>query len=143
MNNIFYQTEIKEYGKFAPVLESIGNYGCLAMCYLWTVGIEPLNAPSMAEYLSDAMLNGLLDKECTVLDADRFLLFFTGKKYRVQKKQISSIKTIKKATPVRYDYEGKSHWVVVEDGKIIFNSLINSVCVSKGTPTTAREINLC
>jgi hypothetical protein len=35
-----------------------------------------------------------------------------------------------------------SHWVVVENGKVVFNSLQYSNCVEKGKPTEARIIKI-
>lgn len=119
--------------------KQIGNYGCLAMCYLYCVG----RATADWEYIklvSDAMDEGLLDGECTVLDAPAYLEAFTGKKYNVEKEVCVDISKIKNATPVRYDYNGSYHWVVVQNGKIVFNSIANSLCVNKGRPSTMRVI---
>lgn len=120
----------------------IGKYGCLAMCYLYCVGIAPKTEGDMIKYISSAMDKGLLDEECTVLDASKLLQHFTGKKWHVQKKDIDDIDEIKDATPVRFSNGGNAHWVVVENGRIVFNSLADSVCVAKGHPTSARVITL-
>lgn len=122
--------------------ETIGKYGCLAMCYLYCVGIGPEKDGTMIEYVSRAMDAGLLDDECTVLDASRYLQHFTGKWYDVIKKDITDISDIKDPTPVRYSYNGRGHWVVVEDGKIVFNPLQESVRVANGAPDSARIIRL-
>lgn len=122
----------------AKNIEAIGKYGCLAMCYIYCMGIDP-EKESYCQIVSDAMDEKLLDNECTVLDAEKFLLWLTGKRYKVSKKQYDDIKKIKEPTPVKYSYNGRSHWVVVEKGKIVFNSLINSQCVTKGSP--AKELN--
>ena len=53
----------------------------------------------------------------------------------VTKEQFNDLSKVK-CWPVRYVYNGKGHWVVVEKGKIVFNSLINSQCVAKGKPDT-------
>ncbi|MBQ4379514.1 MAG: DUF261 family protein [Treponema sp.] len=122
--------------------EMIGKYGCLAMCYLYCVGVAPESEGEMIKHVSTAMDKGLLDEECTVLNASKLLEHFTGKKFIVTKKAISDIKNIQEATPVRYAYNGKGHWVVVENGKIVFNSIANSVCVKYGKPDSARIISL-
>lgn len=129
---------------FAPQTEikKITDNCCLFMCYLFCMGIEPENASSWLVYLSRALENGLVDDECTVLDAQKLLFHVTGKKYAVEKKEIKSLAEVQKMAPVRFDYNGLSHWVVVEEGKIVFNSLLNSNCVNKGKPTTARIIRL-
>ena len=114
-------------------IEAIGKYGCLAMCYLYCVGIRD-NATEYIRILSDCMNKGILDKECTVLDARKFLRYVTGKEFDVIKKQFDDLKKITEPYPVRYVFNGAAHWVVVEKGKVVFNSLINSNCVSKGMP---------
>lgn len=123
-------------------IRAIAEYGCLAMCYLYCIGLDG-DAISYIEYVSCAMEKGYLDKDCTVLDGAKYLNFFSSdKKYKVTKQDISDIKDIKARTPVRFDYNGNSHWVVVEKGHIVFNSLLNSVCVNKGKPVTSRIISL-
>lgn len=120
----------------AGVAKNIGmiaKNGCLAMCYLYCVGIDG-NADDYIWAVSNAMESKLLDNECFVLNAEKYLEWYTGKRWKVEKKQIDDITTIKEATPVRYSYNGLAHWVVVEDGKIVFNPLLNSVCVNKGHP---------
>ena len=121
-------------------LKAIAKYGCLAMCYLYCIGIVSEDTIMTMQSLKTAMEKGLLDTECTVLDATKFMEFFAHKKYIVSKKNITSIANIKDKTPVRYEYNGSGHWVVVENGKIVFNSLANSICVAKGKPTSARVI---
>lgn len=120
---------------------TVGKYGCLAMCYLYCLGIE-CDDLQYVRYLYDAQKMGLLDGEFTVLDADRYLSSFSGKDYKVDKKVCIGIKNIIKPTPVRYDYDGAYHWVVVENGEIVFNPLLNSICVNKGRPSTMRVISL-
>lgn len=132
---IYPQTFAKEVAKNC---KAIGDYGCLAMCYLYCVGIRD-NPAEYVRILSNCMDKGILDEECTVLDASKFLEWVTGKRFDVIKKQYDNLKDIKEPYPVKFSYNGKSHWVVVENGKIVFNSLINSQCVAKGKPAT--ELN--
>lgn len=123
-------------------ITNIGKYACLAMCYAYCVGIDPEQNTEMIKTVSDAIDSGILDSECTVLDAEKYLKWLTGKRFLVTKKQINKIEDIKEYTPVKYSYNGRAHWVVVKDGKIVFNSLFNSVCVNHGKPTEARIITL-
>lgn len=139
------QTEAAQWSAVFPDckrLKAIANFSCLAMVYLWVLGIEAENVPLYLKSISNAIDEGLLDDECTVLNAEKFLESFSGRSFKVLKKDITSIKNIKKPTAVRFDYNGHSHWVGVENGKIAFNSLANSVCVSRGKPTTARIVEL-
>ena len=55
--------------------------------------------------------------------------------FKEAKEQFNDLKKVK-CYPVRYVYNGRGHWVVVDNGKIVFNSLINSQCVTKGKPDT-------
>lgn len=119
--------------------ESIGKYGCLSMCYLYCLGIEGVE---LINCTARAMERGLLDSECTVLNAEDFLLYFSGRRFKVTKQPVKTLKNIKNPTPVRFDYNGNSHWVVVENGEIVFNSLDNSQCVKLGLPVTARVMEL-
>ncbi len=121
---------------------NIGKYSCLAMCYLYCIGIDEENELEYIRLVNNAIKEGLLDDECTVLNAEKFIEHFSGRRCRVLKKNIYNIKDIKEPTPVNYTYNGYNHWVVVENGKIAFNSLLNSNCVNKGKPTEARIIKL-
>jgi len=120
---------------------AIGKWGCLAMSYIYCMGIE--DESEILSLVSKAIDKNIIDGECTVLDASKLLEFVSGKKFKVEKKTITSIKGIKDPTPVRFKTEdGCGHWVVVENGKIVFNSLLNSVQVTKGKPVEARVITL-
>lgn len=112
------------------------------MCYLYCMGIIPETDGEMIKHVSTAMDKGLLDEECTVLNASSLLRHFTGHDFHVEKKAITSINEIVEPTPVRYSYGDKGHWVVVQNGKIVFNSIEDSVCVIYGRPTEARIITL-
>lgn len=133
-------TQGKEYPQTRAL--TIGKYGCLAMCYLFCANV-PIS--KYYDIISKAMDCGILDNECTVLDASKFIEFTTGKKCTVTKEQFLQEDLEKEmhsptARPVRFDYKGNSHWVVVEKGLIVFNSLEHSVCVEKGFPSTQRII---
>ena len=52
------------------------------------------------------------------------------------------IKKIKEKTIVKFTNGKYSHWVVAENGKVVFNSLKYSKCVSEGKPTEARIIKI-
>lgn len=125
----------------AKNIKAIADNGCLAMCYLYCIGLGD-SEYNLIGILSEAMDMGLLEKDCFVSDADKFLNAYCGaNKVKVIKKNITSLEEITgDFTPVRFDYKGKGHWVVVENGRIVFNPLLNSQCVNKGKPTTSRII---
>lgn len=122
-------------------IKEIGKNACLAMCYLYCAGIDPQNEIEYLRLVNSAIKEHILEKDCTVKDADLFLKWITGRKTTVIKKTVASIKNIVEPTPVRYVAKGYGgHWVVVENEKIAFNSLANSVNVTKGEPVEARII---
>lgn len=134
----FPQTTAAEIAENA---KEIGKNSCLAMCYIYCAGIDPDNEIEYIRTVNNAINAGILEKDCTVKDAERFLMWLTGRKTAVAKKTVSDIKDIKSPTPVRYKADGMGgHWVVVEDGKIVFNSITNSLNVTKGKPVEARVI---
>ena len=130
---IYPQTFAQEVAKN---IDPISKYGCLSMCYLYCMGIH--DTVEMIRIISDCMDKGILDRECTVLGARKYLRYVTGKNYDVIKEQYNDMKKVK-CYPVRYVYNGKGHWVVVDSGRIVFNSLINSQCVTKGKPDTKEN----
>lgn len=129
----------KLYQQFpSPKLKAIKDYGCCAFTALWVAGIEPEDAEAVM-ILGKMIDNGCLDKDCTV-NWNPCFEYLTGRKIKVDFVDIKDIKNIKDRTPVKFSYNGKSHWVGVENGKIAFNSLESSVCVNKGKPVTCRKI---
>lgn len=130
--------------------EAIGKYGCLAMCYVFCVIEKAREAKNGENYflsiVCEAMEKGIIDKECTVYDADKFLEFvakylFLDARWTVQKKNITAIDGIVDATPVRFYAQGHGgHWVVVKNGKIVFNPLVKSFNVENGKPIEARVL---
>ena len=130
----------KLYQQFPTVkLKSIMQNACCAFTFLWCMGIDPDDAESII-MIGKCIDAGAIDGDCTVY-WDKMSQHCTGRSCAIDKVEIKSISKIKDRTPVRYDYMGKSHWVGVEKGKIAFNSLKSSNCVSKGKPTQARILH--
>lgn len=125
------------------VAKAIGDYGCCAFVALWALGIEPKTDAEAIELVAEAMEKGAVEKDCTVKWIE-FARLFTGKNIKVEFMEIKSLidlnkkKSICGRIPVRFDYDGNSHWVGVEDGKVAFNPLEKSRCVEYGKPTKAR-----
>lgn len=140
MNKFKHQTACMEMAKRFQdeKLEMIGKYGCCAFVALWIMGIE-------GDYqniclLADCMGKSL-ENDCTVKWYD-FFLTCSGRKVKVEFREINDLMELVDVDrcAVRYDYNGKSHWVGVEHGRIAYNSLESSQCVTKGKPVTARII---
>ena len=123
---------------------NIGNYGCLAMCYLYCIGFNNVSDSTMIKMVADALSQGILSDDCSVKSGAWLCEYFTGKKYFVDKQKITDISNIKNPTPVFYGINGKDgHCVVVADGKIVFNPLRYSNNVINGQPVLARFISQC
>lgn len=132
----------KLYDEFkCPELQTIAKYGCCAFVLLWCLGIEPDEDAEAVITVSRMIRNGAIQSDCTVKWYDA-IKYMTGRTSSVDFIDIKTIKGIKDRTPVRFDYNGKSHWVGVEKGKIKFNPLGNSVCVNMGKPATMRKLNI-
>lgn len=111
------------------------------MCYIYCAGIDEDNEIEYLRIVNNGIKNGTLDKDCTVKDAEKFLFGITGRKVTVNKSNVQNISEIKNIAPVRFVAEGYGgHWVVVQDGKIIFNPIDDSVNVNKGKPVETRTI---
>ena len=122
--------------------KSAGNGACLALCYIKAALGKDATPQMMIDALYKATERNIVNvkKDCFVEDAISLMKVANSKKvYSVIKKDISFISGIKLGA-VRYSYNGYSHWVLVEDGKIVFNSLEDSQCVKYGTVKEARLI---
>ncbi len=114
---------------------------CLFYCYAYCSGILYEVAEDAYDEAEYQRLKGTLGADGFVRDADKLLQNLTARYARVEKVKINSIADIKDETPVCYQYGDKTHWVVVRDGQIVFNSLEHSICVEKGEPVSARVIH--
>lgn len=124
-------------------LKSIKDYACCAFTLMWCLGYEPDDTEAILTvgYMIDKKV---IDADCTVYWAQA-AEYLSGRKLTVEFKDIKDpkeLKALKDRTPVKFSYNGKSHWVGVEEGKVKFNSLEKSVCVDKGKPVTARILKL-
>ena len=124
--------------------KSAGNGACLALCYIRAALGKEATPQMMIDALYKAAERNIVNvkKDCFVEDAISLMKVANSKKvYSVVKKDISFISGIKLGA-VRYSYNGYSHWVLVEDGKIVFNTLEDSQCVKYGTVKEARLITI-
>ena len=122
-------------------LKSIKDYACCAFTLLWWLGIDCDDITAIMT-VSDLIKSHALDEDCTVHWA-KCIEQLTGRQMEsLEKVQISSIKKIKERTIVRFIKNSAGHWVGVENGKVVFNSLAYSKCVAEGKPTEARIIKI-
>lgn len=126
----------------AKNLKSIKEYGCCAFVLMWCLGIEPDDDAEAVMTVDSLIQSGALKDDCTVKWAEAIRRLTCREMKAVDFVNITSILHIKDRCPVRYDHNGKSHWVGVEDGKVAFNPLKHSVCVENGKPATMRIIHI-
>ena len=137
------QTLASELYKHFPneKLKMIKDYACCAFSLIWYLGLD-LSDVDAIMLVSDLMDSKALDEECTVYWGN-CIKQLTGREMEsLEKVQIKDLKKIKEKTIVKFSNGGYSHWVVAENGKVVFNSLKYSKCVSEGKPTEARIIKI-
>lgn len=124
-----------------PRLKSIKDYGCCAFALIWWLGIDCSDTDAIM-LVSDLIKSNAVDVDCTVYWA-KCIKQLTGREMEsLEKVQISSLRKIKDRTIVRFTNGKAGHWVGVENGKVVFNSLAYSKCVAEGKPTEARIIKI-
>ena len=111
--------------KIQDIYKSLGEYGCLLLCYLKEACVKV----DIAKYFNELVELEIIDNDCYVLDGDRLLKFF-GSELRVKRGFNPNGNTI-----VPFSYQNAEHFVVVnERNETVFNSLENSTCVRLGEP---------
>ena len=111
--------------KIQDIYKTLGDYGCLLLCYLHEANIDV----NIAKYFNELVELDIIDNDCYVLDGNRLLKYF-GSDKRIARGINEAGNTI-----VPYKYGKAEHFVVVNERKeIVFNSLENSTCVRLGEP---------
>ena len=124
-----------------PKLRSIRDSACCAFALMWWLGIDCSDIEAIMT-VSDLIKSHALDEDCTVIWS-LCIKQLTGREMEsLEKRKIKTIKNIKEKTIVKYTRGSYSHWVVVEQGNVVFNSLAASRCVNEGQPTEARIIKI-
>lgn len=125
--------------------EKASEGACLAFCYI-RAALGEVIPEKMFGILWKAANKGIIDENnnCYVNDAIALMkLANPNKKYSVIKKDITSLEELDgQLAAVSYKNGVYNHFVLVEKGQIIFNSLDNSMCVKYGKPITARIIKI-
>lgn len=122
-------------------LEHIRRYGCCAFVLLWCLRLEGDDDIDSILTVARMMDAGVIGEDCTVRWADA-VRYLTGRDSSVEFKAVKTLDGITRRTPVRFDFNGQEHWVGVENGRVEFNPLRNSVCVYYGRPATARILKI-
>ena len=126
------------------VIQEFNNNTCLFMCYIYCCGLLPDTLEGWLDYYIRALKAKCIGEDGFILDAEKLIFCLTGRKVSVTKKTIQSIEEVTGPYPVMYSMNGgkSGHFVVVENGKIVFNPLEVSQNVNKGEPVSMREIRL-
>ena len=116
--------------------KTVGDYGCLALCYLYIACLETNTKWDDIEalrILKEAMSRGYIDSDCYVRDPVNLMKLATGKNFDVSKTTIGHARS--PYVCMRYEAGTKAHWTVwnVNSG-LIWNSLDWSNCVTNGNP---------
>lgn len=137
------QTLAEELYKRFPTqkLKSIKDYACCIFTLIWWLGLD-LSDTDAIILVADLMKENALDVDCTVYWAECIRRITGREMLSLEKKQITTIKNIKEKTIVRFMRGKVGHWVGVEEGKVVFNSLTYSRCLEEGKPTECRIIKL-
>ena len=121
--------------KIQDIYKSLGEYGCLLLCYLHEANIDV----DITKYFNELVELDIIDEECYILDANRLLKYF-GSDKRVVRGFNPNGNTIVK---FRTAASNEGHFVVINKNReIVFNSLENSNCVKNGfiDETSARYL---
>ena len=121
--------------KIQDIYKSLGDYGCLLLCYLNEANIDV----DIAKYFNELVELDIIDNDCYVLDGNRLLKFF-GSGLRVKRGFNPNGNTIVK---FRTAASNEGHFVVINKNReIVFNSLEKSNCVKNGfiDETSARYL---
>ncbi len=131
--------------KIQTFCEKASEGACLAFCYI-RAALGKVIPEKMFGILWEAADKNIIDENdnCYVNDAIALMkLSNPNKKYAVIKKDITSLEDLNgELAAVSFRNGGYNHFVLVEKGQIIFDSLDNSKCVKYGKPTTARIIKI-
>jgi hypothetical protein len=107
------------------ICKVLGDNGCLAFIYLWCADLP--ESMLIADF-NKLIGKGILDKDCTVLDADRLLAHF-GVRAKISK---MFAPPADKKYAARWRYGAFVHWVGMCNKDIKENTLDISQCVLKG-----------
>ena len=121
--------------KIQDIYSSLGEYGCLLLCYLNGACVKV----DIVKHFEELIQLDIIDNDCYVLDANRLLKFFGSDKRVVRGINENGNIIVKFRTAT----SNEGHFVVINKNReIVFNSLENSNCVKNGfiDETSARYL---
>lgn len=135
--------------KIQTFAKSVGDNGCLALCYLYIACLytnTEWNDFKALQVIKKAMELGYIEDDCYVKNPAGLMKLAVGRNFNVRKIPINESRGVYVA--MRYEYvddknKSHGHWTVwnVNDG-LVWNSLDYSNCVSIGNPclNDVREV---
>lgn len=121
--------------RIQDIYKSLGDYGCLLLCYLKEANIKT----DITKYFNELVEFDIIDEDCYIKDANRLLRYF-GSDKRVARGVNPNGNTIVK---FRTSTSKEGHFVIMDKyKKIVYNTLENSNCVKNGfiDETSARYL---
>ena len=116
--------------------EKIGESGCCLLSFLYAIGVDPILA--IIDY-DDLVKNGLIATDCTIQDYVKLSKYFKVDCSLIYSSNpLAYIKD--KMYLGRWTRNGYNHFVVMKNGKVIWNPLDVSKCVNEGTLSDIRVI---
>jgi hypothetical protein len=123
----------------AENLKEIADYGCCAFSLLYSLGLDGSDINAIMT-LDNLRKSGDLGPNCLV-QWTKCVKALTGRNLKTVKMlPCKDIQDVKGKAIVKFVRGNTGHWVVVTNGKIIFNSLVDSLCVREGKPTEMRVL---
>ena len=115
--------------RIQDIYKTLGDYGCLLLCYLKEANIKV----DVTKYFNELVEFGIIDEDCFVKDANRLLKYF-GSDKRVARGVNPNGNTI-----IPYKYLSAEHFVIIDKNKkVVYNTLENSTCVRLGKPNLEK-----
>ena len=116
-------------------LLSMGHSGCLALCYLYMIDIDPEELVFKYDELVD---NKIMTEDCYILDGDKFIKMFGSNK---KVKRVALNDTNYDLYIAYYNFQSIGHFVVVDkDNNVVYNSFYESVAVKYGNMVEKRVL---
>ena len=130
-----YERSKKMIENIQDKLLKMGNFGCLCMCYLFMIDIDPEELITNYDKL---VAKEIIDEDCFVRDGDAFISFFGSKK----KVLFTSVDNKQYGKYIAcFQLGEKTHFVVVDkDDNIIYNPYYQSVCAKEGRVIGKRTL---
>ena len=133
--NYYKETNKNMIKDLQTKLLKMGNFGCLCMCYLFMIDIDPEELVTNYDKLVD---KGIIDEDCFVRDGDAFIAFF-GSRKKVLPTSVDNKQYDKYIAC--FQLGEKTHFVVVDkNDNIIYNPYYQSICAKEGKIVGKRTL---